>query len=204
MLKNKQRQNYLKDLGFYKGSINGKFDAATKDALVAFQKSISPKEEATRSYTAAVDKMLVSAHRCLKLCQLNGKQVFTLQEFKCGCGGKYCKGYPAYVSDELLRNLMTLRQRYGRPMTITSGLRCSKYNAALVGSIPNSKHKDGLAVDFYMQGKCDTKAGRDQLVKEWLRLPDSTYSYANTPNMGNAVHVDVQKNSATVTANGKG
>lgn len=114
---------------------------------------------------------------------------FKKTEFKCGCRGKYCSGYPATVSSKLLKILEGLRSFYGKPITVTSGIRCNTYNRQ-VGGVSNSPHKYGKAADIYIPGICDTAAGRKKVVAKAYAL-GASYSYCNTPQMGNAVHINV-------------
>ena len=44
VLDRKTRQEYLKDLGFYNGPINGEWDTATKAAVDKLQKKYFPKK----------------------------------------------------------------------------------------------------------------------------------------------------------------
>lgn len=127
---------------------------------------------------------------------------FKPQEFRCGCKGKYCTGYPTYARKELLVLLEAIRVHYGKPIIVTCGLRCKKYNKALNGSVNNSKHLKGKAVDFYQKGTTDTLANRKESIKWIKKQPHFGYSYGNginsygnkvgTPYMGNALHVDVE------------
>ena len=50
----------------------------------------------------------------------------------------------------------------------------------------------GKAADFYNAKLTETKAKRTATVKRWYTYKKANYSYANTPGMGNAVHVDVK------------
>ena len=121
----------------------------------------------------------------------SGSSHFKLSEFKCGCRGRYCNGYPAgNMSTKLLNILEGLRSYYGKPITITSGQRCSRYNASLSGSASNSAHKYGKAADIYIPGVCDSSAGRSQVRQKAYAL-GASYSYCNTKGMGNAVHINV-------------
>lgn len=125
---------------------------------------------------------------------------FSPTEFRCECGGKYCTGYPTYMKPQQLTNLQSIRSHYGKPMTITSGMRCRKYNSVIGGSIANSKHLTGQATDFYMAGVTDTLANRKSSIKWMKKLPNTTYIYGNginsngasvkAPYMGNALHYD--------------
>ena len=127
---------------------------------------------------------------------------FKPQEFKCGCGGQYCTGYPTYMRKEMLVLLEKIRTHYNKPITVTCGLRCSAYNKKLNGSVQQSKHLQGKAVDFYQLGVTDTIAHRKQSIKWIKKQPHFGYSYGNginsygnkigAPYMGNALHVDVE------------
>ena len=109
---------------------------------------------------------------------------FKKSEFKCQCGGKYCNGYPAEMSSKLIDILEELRVYFGKPITITSGLRCKKHNAE-VGGVSNSQHQYGKAADIYIAGvdKAKIKAKAYEL--------GAAYSYYGTAGMGEAVHINV-------------
>ena len=128
---------------------------------------------------------------------------FKPEEFKCECGGKYCTGYPSYMKRVELKNLQSIRDHYGKPMTVTCGLRCKGYNSRLAGSIQNSLHLVGRACDFYMKGVTDTLANRRKAIR-WIKtLPNHHYTYGDGYNsngvyiraayMGNAIHTDTNK-----------
>jgi uncharacterized protein YcbK (DUF882 family) len=55
--------------------------------------------------------------------------------------------------EELLKRLNVLRAAYGKPLTITSGLRSNEQQQALIAAgksnAPKSKHLRGLAADVY-------------------------------------------------------
>lgn len=112
-------------------------------------------------------------------------------EFRCGCGGRYCNGYNGRnVDPRLLTILEKIRAYYGRPITITSGIRCQRYNDSLRGSIKNSVHRLGGAADIYIPGVTTTAAGMAQ-VKKLAYQYGAAYCYYGTANMGNAVHINV-------------
>lgn len=114
----------------------------------------------------------------------NNIKYFKKEEFKCQCGGKYCNGYPAEMSSKLIDILEELRVYFGKPITITSGLRCSKHNVA-VGGVSNSQHQYGKAADIYIPGvdKAKIKAKAYEL--------GAAYCYYGTAGMGEAVHINV-------------
>ena len=66
---------------------------------------------------------------------------FKLSEFQCPCCGK------SNISMELVEKLQQLRDLYGDPIMVTSGVRCPEYNRR-VGGYHDSPHLKGLAVDI--------------------------------------------------------
>ena len=142
--------------------------------------------------------------RHLRNCKKYASKNFTPQEFRCGCGGRYCCGYPTRMKAKELKHIQTIRTHFGKPMIITSGLRCDRYNAE-VGGIPDSLHKSGYAVDFVFKGLTDSLSGRKKVIKYAMKLKNHHYSYCNgyktsgnkivsasAPSMGNAVHTDTK------------
>ena len=131
---------------------------------------------------------------------------FRPEEFRCNCG--HCTGYPSWMKKVELQNLQKIRDHYGKPMKVTSGLRCKWENDHSKGSINNSKHLTGYACDFYMQGVTDTLANRKKAIKYIKTLPNHGYTYGNGYNsngvairaayMGNALHTDTNKPKKTV------
>lgn len=127
---------------------------------------------------------------------------FQPEEFRCECGGKYCCGFPTYMKPHMLMHIQAIRDHYGRPITVTCGMRDPVYNRKLNGSISNSKHCQGMAVDFYQRGVTDTLANRKMAIR-WIKTqPFHTYTYGNGINsngyrvkasyMGNCLHTDVK------------
>ena len=95
------RQSYLKELGFYKGSVDGKEGPLTKQAYKNLQnKYFTCKKDLDGKYGNDTDKLLRSAYNCRNL------EHFDLEEFRCGCKGKYCTGYPVELSRTLVLYLL--------------------------------------------------------------------------------------------------
>lgn len=69
---------------------------------------------------------------------------FPAYEFacRCGCG----KGF-ADMRSPLLSKLYALRDAYGKPIIVTSAIRCPEHNAK-VSNAKNSAHLRGWAVDI--------------------------------------------------------
>ncbi len=71
---------------------------------------------------------------------------FTRKEFACKCGCGYDR-----ISMVLVGKLENIRTHFGRPVTINSGCRCKKHNAA-VGGESASRHLTGDAADITVEG----------------------------------------------------
>lgn len=188
MLSVRNRQSYLKYLGFYDGKVDGIVGDKTKGAYFALQEKYFSGDDIDGKYGKNTDKLLQNAYRVSLYCKN-----FRLEEFKCQCGGKYCTGYPAILDIKLLGNVQSTRDKYG-PTVISSGLRCSKHNSKVGGSW-TSRHKSGKAVDI-VGAYTKTESGRKDVMAFWKTLPGQRYTYCNIggnyPNMGNAVHGDVK------------
>lgn len=200
MLNRTERQKALKTLGFYKGEINGLWDAPTKNAVKKFQEKYMPKKcWDGGKYTSAVDKWLVSAERVHRIAPH-----FNINEFKCKCDGKYCTGMPDYLSEDLLRILEATRNHFGKPMTVTCGERCAKWNATKNGSVAFSYHETGDATDFAILPLTNSVENRRQVKSYMKKLKGFNFSYCYDPKstssrektaayMGNAIHVQTNR-----------
>ena len=189
MLTLKKRKEYFKYLGL------GEYNKAN---ILKLEKKYFPSKYCDGVWGEQDDNLILTLVKVKKY-----TKDFKAEEFKCGCGGKYCSGYPTYMKETELKNLQTIRSKFGRPMTITSGMRCKKYNSTLKGSSTTSKHLSGLASDFFIANVTDTLARRKTLIAYMKTLPAHNWSYGNgwcskgysvnAPNMGNAVHLDSLK-----------
>ena len=186
----KQRQTRLKALGLYDGKIDGKNGNKTKAAVAKLQnKYFTRAKDKDGIYGNDTDILLRNAYAVKLHCKN-----FKLTEFKCECGGRYCTGYPVRLNTQLLKNLQSIRGKYG-PTTITSGMRCKPYNNSLVGSSSTSRHMKGKAIDF-VNDDTQTTESRRKVMSYIKKLPKHNYTYCNEygniPNMGNAIHFDVK------------
>lgn len=190
LLSKKKRQEYLKYLGFYNGDIDGVIGIKTKSAYQQLQKAYFTRQsDIDGKYGSNTDKLLRNAYKVKKYCK-----GFNLGEFKCGCKGKHCTGYPVELNTQLLKNLQAVRDKYGAT-TITSGMRCEKHNSSLKGSSNTSRHLKGKALDIKLD-ITKTEKGRKSIMSFWKTLKGYRYTYCNIkgshPNMGSAVHIDVK------------
>jgi uncharacterized protein YcbK (DUF882 family) len=109
---------------------------------------------------------------------------FKRNEFECGCGKKYCNGYPSEMDKTVIDVLQRAREYFKMPILITSGLRCVQYNK-IVGGIPNSKHIYGKAADCSL----NSDSSNDKMFCAWFKKqPEVSYTYTGFK----AVHFDVK------------
>lgn len=83
---------------------------------------------------------------------------FTSVEFSCPCSNRTCT--LQRISKDLVANLETVRQSLGVPVRITSGYRCSAYQAELKArgyetAVGVSQHELGNAADVRCLAKHD-------------------------------------------------
>lgn len=199
LLNIKTRQTYLKELGYYTGEIDGKWGPLSKQATQGLQNDYFIRsKDRDGIYGNNTDILLKCVYNCKDV------KNFKVTEFKCKCGQKYCTGYPAVIDKNLVVNLQNLRNKYGKAITITSGLRCSTWNSKQ-GGVSGSSHTKGKATDIYISGQSDSHNGRVAIVDYWDTLANAKYAYCNnymkyvgqkstvykSSTMGNATHVNV-------------
>jgi len=200
LLSIKERQIYLKELGFYKGNVDGIEGKLTKKAYTNLQnKYFSRKKDRDGIYGNNTDILLKSAWNCRDL------KHFKLTEFKCTCKCKYCTGYPAVLDRDLLLYVDDLRKHYRKSIHIESGLRCKKRNSELPGSSKTSRHMVGKALDLKQNTLMKTLGLRIEFIDYYINnYPNARYGYCNGyennkgkksykahSGMGNNIHIDV-------------
>lgn len=92
------------------------------------------------------------------------------------------------MSPEILEMLDLAREKYDKPIKITSGYRTKAYNEGLkkrgYKASPNSSHLKGLAVDIH----CNNSKARFELVDILLDVGFNRLRIANT-----FIHADIDK-----------
>ena len=81
-----------------------------------------------------------------------------------------------------------IRDHFGKPLIITSGVRCINYNKK-VGGVVNSMHIKNKAADFYVQGVPVNHVL--DYCKSLVSQRILGYTYTNNTNMRGAVHIDI-------------
>lgn len=191
----KQIQNLLAYLGYYVGDIDGQWGTLSKTACKAFQKDFGldadgiagDKTQKALKHAVAygIEKTVTEVTEETETTGTFWDEIkyFTREEFKCKCGGKYCNGYPAEPEELLVRAAVKVREHFGVPVTISSGLRCPTHNANNKG-VYNSRHLSGKAMDFSVRGFNATS-----VLPYVQSLSEIRYAYAIDSNW---VHMDIQ------------
>ena len=95
---------------------------------------------------------------------------FEPSEYRCH-GPQPCDA-PQELHPRLAERLDALRESLGRPLIITSGIRCADWNAH-EGGAPDSKHLTGEAVDI----ACQDDRLRYELVRHLLIRPEVWFPF---------------------------
>ena len=106
---------------------------------------------------------------------------FSREEFACRCGN--CGGFPAEPSEKLVRIAEGIREFFGEPAIVSSGVRCPVHNMA-VGGVANSRHLAGKAMDYRIRGK-----GAGEVLDYVNRQKGVRYAYAIDQSY---IHMDVE------------
>lgn len=161
----------------------GTVDSQTEAAILAAVAAGKHKEETTQKETPATPTAPTTGSSSAK-----GKwRYFTYAEVRCRCGGRLCK-QDTEMSDKLMGIADKIREHFGKPVEITSGIRCYAYNLEVykqLGKPPvaNSAHISGKAIDFRISG-----VSAATILAYARTIPGVAYSYAVD---GNVVHINV-------------
>ena len=191
-----QRQALLFYLGYYAGSLDGDWGKGSRAGCEVFQRDYGLTADGLGG--PVTDKALIGAvagtvvpvrkpqsgqetedgpewWKEIKYFRREEPGIF------CPCGR--CGGYPVEPSETLMRLEDRIRTLAGAPATVSSTVRCAAHNAELSGSVPNSRHLQGRAMDFSIRGWSSGKLLA--LVKQQKEVH---YAYAID---GSFVHMDV-------------
>lgn len=108
---------------------------------------------------------------------------FSYEELMCRHCGQ-CHMDPSFMQE-----LQYLRDQWKRPITITSGYRCSEHNAA-VGGAKGSKHLEGIAVDIAIHSANDRYS--------LLYLAMNTCGFTGIGIAKSFIHLDTRKGPAAL------
>lgn len=106
---------------------------------------------------------------------------FSREEFRCPCGR--CGGFPVEPDEKLVRLADRVREHFGAPANVSSGVRCQAHNDELSGSAKNSYHLRGKAMDFAVRGVSGSK------LLAYVKTQQVHYAYQISGS--DYVHMDV-------------
>ena len=187
-----QKQCLLRYSGYYEGGIDGIWGEQSKMATIDFQRAYMEQTEVDGVFGAATEKrileVIASGEKPKESVKVDTApdwwkdiRYFTRAEFRCPCGK--CGGFPVEPDENLVRLADKVREHFGAPSTVSSGVRCQAHNDELPGSAKNSYHVRGKAVDFCVRGISGAK-----LLAYVKQLPAH---YAYQINGSDFVHMDV-------------
>lgn len=148
-----QKQCLLRFLGYYTGDIDGIWGQKSRQATLDFQRAYmdaasgefdSATQMRIREVIAAGEPPQASTDFWQEI------RYFQRVEFRCPC--VRCGGFPVEPDKALVRLADKVRAHFGAPATVSSGVRCQAHNDELPGSVPNSYHVRGKAMDFCVRG----------------------------------------------------
>ena len=190
----RQIQALLVDLGYDPGEVDGLPGKNTRRAVLAFQAQEGLAQDGSPGpLTQAALLEAVACGRC-RQAQASGAQTVPewwadIRYFKrtdsgiaCPCGR--CGGFPVEPTERLMRLADRVREAAGAPMCPSSTVRCQAHNDELSGSVPNSRHLSGKAMDFCIRGW-----GADRTLALVRQQPEVRYAYAID---NRYVHMDVE------------
>ena len=187
----KQKQALLAYLGCYDGPLDGLWGEKSQRATIYFQRAYMEPTAVDGIFGAATeqrileviatgeepvdDKMSATADWWKDI------RYFRRDEFRCPC--PRCGGFPVEPEEKLVRLADQVREHFGAPVIVSSGVRCQAHNDELDGSVKNSYHLRGKAMDFCVRGVSGAK-----LLAYVKTLP---IHYAYQINGSDFVHMDV-------------
>lgn len=179
---NLQKQHLLGYLGYYSTDADGIWGPKSEEAAIRFQRDWGLAED--RNFGKESEKKIRQViGEGLEPDWWSGIRWWDREEFRCKCGGKYCRGFPAEPQRKLVELADDVRAHFGSPGIASSGLRCEQHNT-LCGGVKNSRHLTGKALDFCIRGVSAAKTLRYVKALSGVR-----YAYAIDDNY---VHMDIE------------
>ena len=186
-----QKQCLLRYLGYYRGGIDGIWGEKSQRATIDFQLDYMDATAVDGIFGATTEKrileVIATGEKPKESVKVNTApdwwkdiRYFQRAEFRCPCGR--CGGFPVEPDENLVRLADQVREHFGAPVMVSSGVRCQTHNDELPGSVPDSYHVRGKAMDFCVRG-----VSADMLLAYVKQLPVH-YAYRIDDSF---VHMDV-------------
>lgn len=115
----------------------------------------------------------------------NNIRNFKPSEFVC----PHCKQLK--IDPRIVKIIQYIRDKYNKPITVTSAYRCPEYNSQ-IGGVPNSAHVRGYALDI----SCTTSQDRYRLLNILLNMGLPRIGIAS-----NFIHIDIDPDKYEKTGN---
>lgn len=188
----KQKQCLLAYLGYYTGAVDGDWGPKSIQATRAFQNDYGiPDDGVFGPQTEKNIRVVIGSGEEKHADEeaedaaegadwWKGIKYFDRSEFACPCGR--CGGFPVEPDRELVEQGDNVREALGI-VDISSGVRCQLHNDELPGSVPNSRHVRGKAMDFRVRGKTSAQ------TLAYVQTLPVRYAYAIDSSF---VHMDVE------------
>lgn len=200
---NKQKQNLLQYLGYYKGITDDIWGPMSQKATEDFQRAYMESEDVDCKWgpktEARILEVIATGEKPKETILpeaadwWNDVRYWTRNEFRCRCGeyhAPYCNGFPVEPDRALVELADNVRAHFGRPAHRTSGIRCQRHNADS-GGVANSKHLSGKALDFWVDGVSGAR-----VLAYVLTLPGVNFAYqikdTKSGKLTDCVHMDVK------------
>lgn len=188
---NAQKQHILACLGYYRGKVDGIWGEQSRTATIALQRRARITEDGDfgeETLAAALDqigkKQFADTPMDTTGTFWDNIKWFTREEFRCRCGGKYCNGFPAEPDQRIAELADDVREHFGLPADVSSGLRCKTWNSLQPTASSTSFHQFGRALDFRIRGKSS-----EEVLDYVEGLPGVNFAYMIDDEY---VHMDVR------------
>lgn len=145
-----QQQLLLEYLGYSPGALDGVDGPKTQAALTAFKRDYGVGADGLVGAIAGMVAKVVSKTEKTTDLFWEGIHYVPRIEWKCPC--HRCGGFPVEPKQGIVEFVEGARVHFNRPAHISSGVRCKAHNNELPGSVSNSRHMDGKAADFAIDG----------------------------------------------------
>ena len=188
----KQKQALLAYLGYYDGPLDGVWGEQSQRATIDFQRAYMEATEVDGIFGSATEQRILEVVASGKKPVVANNatttpadwwkdiRYFTRAEFRCPCGK--CGGFPVEPEETLVRLADMVREHFGAPIIVSSGVRCQAHNDELPGSVKTSYHLKGKAMDFCVRGVPGAK------LLAYVKTLPVHYAYQID---GSFVHTDV-------------
>lgn len=132
-------------------TLNGLAGVKTISVLKTFQKKYKIKTTGTlNSITKTkINFIYMTTYENNIPADYSKFKYFKRKEFSCP---KHCSGHPVEMKHQTIVVVERARKYFNSPCTISSGVRCKKYNDLLPNAVINSKHLSGKAIDCSIEG----------------------------------------------------